>query len=379
MNFKEEQANKARLSGLKIAGIQHKEDQQRTTSLHTKTAQIKKPSKKQYYSDNDDDESGGDNEEDDEDNMYMSDDDNDNINMLDAEVQRRSCPPTKKGNEHRPAKKKAIKSSKPSKKPALETTKKSSRPAKKLPHKRSEQEEKETREGEKDGDGEGTDGDGDGDRAGEDPLDEFGDMILLDFLWPKNNRAPKKVRVRWSKNLLEVDEKASTIIMDIPHEALHMIWTQKRDNIDVREWATKAFKKRMGRTWKDIETYAFQNEWEGALAIPIAAGAVEAPIASTVVMAQKIVNDGFGDRHNEGFGDTESPFGIVAPTAVVAPDVVVAGVVLDAVSDIGTEATTTPTTPFEPCQKINHFWEECDKPAYVVFGCLKGKIVSGVV
>jgi hypothetical protein len=67
--------------------------------------------------------------------------------------------------------------------------------------------------------------------------------------------------------------EAKHVLLDMPEKCLSILWSNHCQQIHVLDWINgMKVMKRTVRRWKEIETYARQNQWEGAFDVPLAAG-----------------------------------------------------------------------------------------------------------
>jgi hypothetical protein len=101
----------------------------------------------------------------------------------------------------------------------------------------------------------------DSDSDSTDPLGDMEDVIS--FWWGEQ----PKFEVKWSKCGMTM-EAAEHVLMDMPQKALEILWKKHR-NLQVLNWVNslKGMKDAVSE-WKDIESYAARQRWDGSLEIP---------------------------------------------------------------------------------------------------------------
>ena len=165
--------------------------------------------------------------------------------------------------------------------------------------------------------------------------DDWGDMIIVKFVWRE-----KAFQIKWSNNSMISLDNAMLVLQDEPEEALRVIWEGYHNNLRVREWINSVAG-RFVDGWVDIEQYARERDWRGAIYVAAAAAAACETSIRENGQSQQAKPPPHTPQHN---------------------------------TQPNTQENTPPHIPkkHQKCQGFHH-WEACNKTSYVVTGCLKGK------
>lgn len=228
-----------------------------------------------------------------------------------------------------------------------------------------------------------------------DSTDPWGDMEdVISFRWEKK---PKFI-VRWSK-CGETMEAAEHVLVDMPQKALEILWKNHRNSWPVLDWVNslKVMKEAIS-DWKDIESYAARQQWDGSSEIPKVAAASKkiqtklngvgnrnafgdlmeeciiavtqttnttnktATMANTTTTILRPGSPGLGESLHE-LGDTTT-----IPTTLNVNGLDEADDDTDDADD-NTDDTDDPNKhngqKLTYCRLTDHYWETCDKGAYV--------------
>jgi hypothetical protein len=116
-------------------------------------------------------------------------------------------------------------------------------------------------------------------------------LSVVQFRWCKSE---PEFLVRWSKKGV-IANPADLVLLDMPDECLKILWKRYRKDMVVMDWINSlVVMKKAVKGWKDIESFAAKERWEGSY------------VVSNVAAGPKTKKNSFGELMDTCAGLSES-------------------------------------------------------------------------